>query len=818
MKKSDFVSKFSKLTKNKDLLDKLLSLHNCGIFEIDVLKNTLAINFYHNHYYFGTNCIAYNLDEFYRSIPSEDAIKIKDIIGQAKKNSKIDNKNIDIQLTNQNNRISFSLQFDKYTNNVINGVVSENPMIHSFDNDIMAYNNFFENLLSSSQIFLWKWNYKSKKQIFSKDYYEFLGYDPKEIELDFDSQKNLIHPEDIQKLEKQLNSFFLDEKNFYEIEFRIKRKDGAWQWLLSRGKIIKKDENNKPLELVGVHIDINKIKTLEAENENTKINFSNLIDMTDDIICVKDGEGRWLLANKADLKLFNLENVDYFGKTDYDLSYYTNIIYKDAFQTCMVTDEIAWKKNGISRSDEKIPIDDKGNIKIFDVVKKPIFNDDGSRRALIVMGRDVTEKRKIEQIERKLATQNRIIREFSVFLLNQKTIDNVIILLTKYLSEINNNIVVVSSILSNSNILKISSVYPSTFLRTITKQFPGILDRLAIKLSDEYLKSTLDKFRHFGVVHTNLYDASLQKLPKYIAKSIQEIFGIKKIETIGIIFEDYCYGYIYFLIGENDTIEDKDIIESMVYLAAQAINRIKTQEALENAKKAYEISNLSKDKFFSVLAQDLEQPIQNLLNFSETLSKNFSSIPVAELKKLLNELRDNVSYTNYILENLFEWSKIEMNKIEFMPKPSSVFRFYVENESLILTGASKKNITFVNLLNQDHTVEVDINLISMVFRNIINNAIKFTPKKGQIEIESFDIGNFIRIDVRDNGVGIDPENLPKLFRKDIKFSTLGTEGEEGSGLGLIVAQTYIQMHGGELHIDSAKDNGTIVFFTLPKQI
>lgn len=818
MKKSDFVSKFSKLTKNKDVLDKLLSLHNCGIFEIDVLKNTLAINFYNNHYYFGTNYIAYNLDEFYRSIPSEDAIKLKDIIEQAKKNSKIDIKNIDIQLTKQNNRISFSLHFDKYTNSVINGVVSENPMIYSFDKDIMAYNNFFENLLSLSKIFLWKWNYKSKKQFFNKDYYEFLGYDLQEIELNFDVQKELIHPEDIQKVEKQLNSFFLDEKKFYEIEFRIKRKDGSWLWLLSRGTIIKKDENNNPLELVGVHIDINKIKTLEAEAENTKMNFSYLIDLIDDIICVKDGEGRWLLANQSDIKLFNLENVDYFGKTDYDLSYYTSKIYKEAFRTCLVTDEIAWKKGGISRSDEKIPIDDQGNIRIFDVIKKPVFNEDGSRKTLIVVGRDVTEKRKIEQIERKIATQNRIMREFSVFLFNQKTIDDVIELLTKYLSEINNNIVIISSILSNSNILKISSVYPSTFLRTIIKQFPGILDRFTIKLSDEYLKSTLDKFRHFGVVHTNLYDAYLHKIPKYIAKSIQEIFGIKKIETIGIIFEDYCYGYISFLIGENDTIEDKDIIESMVYLAAQAINRIKTQEALQNAKNAYEISNLSKDKFFSVLAQDLEQPIQNLLNFSETLSKNFSSIPVTELKKLLNELQDNISHTNYILENLFEWSKIEMNKIEFMPKPSSVFRFYVENESLILTGASKKNITFVNLLNQDHTVEVDINLISMVFRNIINNAIKFTPKKGQIEIESFDIGNFIRIDVRDNGVGIDREDLPKLFRKDIKFSTLGTEGEEGSGLGLIVAQTYIQMHGGELHIDSAKDKGTIVFFTLPKQV
>jgi len=140
----------------------------------------------------------------------------------------------------------------------------------------------------------------------------------------------------------------------------------------------------------------------------------------------------------------------------------------------------------------------------------------------------------------------------------------------------------------------------------------------------------------------------------------------------------------------------------------------------------------------------------------------------------------------------------------------------LENERLILTGSARKNLTFVNLLNQDHYVEVDNNLISMVFRNLINNSIKFTPRNGKIEIESYDIGDFIRVDIRDNGVGIDKDDLPKLFRKDIKFTTLGTEGEEGTGLGLLVAREYIQMHGGELHIDSEKNKGTIVFFTLPK--
>lgn len=819
MEKSDFLSKFSELLGNKNILEKLLIIHNCGLFEIDIQSKTINIYFIRKHHYFNENSFFYSLEELFALMPIEQTKKIREIIEKMIQNNHVESELIEIFIPKSDNElIPFLVQFSNYNGKIINGVIIENLIDNPFIKDMFGFYSFIEHVLSTSKIFIWKWDYQTKKQIFTQQYYEFLGYDHKEIELDFDIQKELIHPEDLKHVEKQLNSYFLGGKDYYEIEFRIKRQDGSWQWLLSKGKIVKFDDDNRPLEIIGVHIDIHEFKNLKSENKNTKDNFSNLIDLAEDIICVKDGAGKWLLANEADIKLFGLENVDYFGKTDDDLSYYTSKIYKEAFQTCIVTDEIAWKKGGISRSDEKIPIDDKGNYRIYDVVKKPVFNDDGSRRALIVMGRDVTDKRNIENIERKLATQNRIIREFAVHLLNQKNIDNILELLTKYLSEINNNAIVITTKLSKNKILKINTIYPSTFLRTIIKHFPDVIERIAIKLSDEYVENTKDKFKKFGIVHTNLYDASLQKLPKYIAKSIQEIFHIKSIETIGIIFENICYGYISFLLQENDSIEDKDTIESMVYLAAQAINRLETYEILENTKKAYELSNLSKDKYFSVLAHDLEQPIQNLLNFSETLSTNFSSIPVSELKKILNELRDNISYTNYLLENLFEWSKIEMNKIEFMPKSTSVFRFYLENEGFIITGTSRKSINFVNLLNQDHVVEADIKLISMVFRNIINNSIKFTPKKGKIEIESFDIGNFIRIDVRDNGIGIDRDDMTKLFRQDIKFSTLGTDGEEGSGLGLIVAQSFIQMHGGELHIDSVKNKGTIVFFTLPKRL
>lgn len=127
--------------------------------------------------------------------------------------------------------------------------------------------------------------------------------------------------------------------------------------------------------------------------------YKILIELTQkipDIICIKDGEGRWLLANEADIKLFELDGVDYKGKTDAELADSTNVLYKDAFLTCMDTDELCWKQGNVSRSDEVIPTPD-GKELTFDVFKIPVFNNDGSRKNLIVIGRDVTEHRISEQ-------------------------------------------------------------------------------------------------------------------------------------------------------------------------------------------------------------------------------------------------------------------------------------------------------------------------------------------------------------------------------------------------------------------------------------
>ncbi len=147
----------------------------------------------------------------------------------------------------------------------------------------------------------------------------------------------------------------------------------------------------------GILAVIHDLTDLQLAEEQQVLDYerlTTLINASPDIICFKDGDGKWLLANEADLQLFQLAGVDYKNKTDAELAPYS-AFYHDAFLGCMVTDEEAWGKGVLSRAEETIPIPD-GTNKVFDVVKIPLFHIDGTRKGLVVLGHDITEHLEIE--------------------------------------------------------------------------------------------------------------------------------------------------------------------------------------------------------------------------------------------------------------------------------------------------------------------------------------------------------------------------------------------------------------------------------------
>ncbi|MEF3255886.1 MAG: PAS domain S-box protein, partial [Deferribacterales bacterium] len=253
-------------------------------------------------------------------------------------------------------------------------------------------------IIEASQLGTWEWNIQTGETVFNDKWADIIGYTLDELQpTNIDTWIRFTHPEDLKKSNEFLERHLNGETEFYECEVRMFHKNGDYVWVLARGKVIERTEDGKPLKMFGVHVEITEFKKLERalkeakniaeENENRLLTFINSIP---DIVCYKDGAGRWLLANEADLEIFQLKGVDYYGKTDAELAEFTHDRYNEAFMTCMVSDEEAWKRGTIIKGIEKIPTVD-GGYKIYDVYKIPLFNDDGSRKGLAVIGRDITD-------------------------------------------------------------------------------------------------------------------------------------------------------------------------------------------------------------------------------------------------------------------------------------------------------------------------------------------------------------------------------------------------------------------------------------------
>ena len=142
-----------------------------------------------------------------------------------------------------------------------------------------------------------------------------------------------------------------------------------------------------------------------------------------------------------------------------------------------------------------------------------------------------------------------------------------------------------------------------------------------------------------------------------------------------------------------------------------------------------------------------------------------------------------------------------------------------ETKILLKVAATAKNITITSAYDNELMINCDKNMITTVLRNLITNAIKFTPKDGNIEVSAMKVydesGSFIKVKVKDSGVGIDADMIKKLFRVGEMSTSIGTEGEKGTGLGLILCKEFVEKHGGIISVESQKNMGSIFSFTLP---
>lgn len=244
--------------------------------------------------------------------------------------------------------------------------------------------------------------------------------------------------------------------------------------------------------------------------------------------------------------------------------------------------------------------------------------------------------------------------------------------------------------------------------------------------------------------------------------------------------------------------------------------RIQTHLTLRRQRREVEELNATKDKIFSVIGHDLRGPFTAILGFAEVFTdseRNLSREQVAHFGKLIYQSAVNA---HNLLENLLTWADLQRGGM--VRKPTAVDLALVLDEAVevLSLSARAKGVAILSAVSSPVWVQADPNMLSTIIRNLVSNALKFTPEHGMVAISVVESDSAIEVQVQDTGIGIAPDQLESILREANRHSSLGVRGEIGTGLGLLLCRDFVQWNGGRLWAESSEGEGSIFHFTVPR--
>jgi signal transduction histidine kinase len=243
----------------------------------------------------------------------------------------------------------------------------------------------------------------------------------------------------------------------------------------------------------------------------------------------------------------------------------------------------------------------------------------------------------------------------------------------------------------------------------------------------------------------------------------------------------------------------------------------KTRKLLEVQNIHLNLLNQTKDKFFGIIAHDLRNPLSSFMGTSEQLTYYLEKGDVEKVKIAGDLISKSAANLNGLLDNLLSWALLNRGLISINPQALSLA---AESSAVIEiqeNALAAKNITLENRIPDGLKAMADSNAFQTILRNLIGNAVKFTPKNGLITIDAEQNKENVLIRIQDTGMGMSEEKLAQLFTLD-KRSERGTAGEKGTNLGLIICKELVELHNGALRATSKEGEGSSFEFSLPKII
>lgn len=510
----------------------------------------------------------------------------------------------------------------------------------------------------------------------------------------------------------------------------------------------------RPTILAGFTMDVTDSKIAELELSRSEEKYRKLHESLRDGYVFVSMDGKVRESNKAYQDMLGYSQPELEKLSYFDL---TPEKWHSAEQK-IVTEDILPK--GFSPVYEKEYIKKDGTVFPVELRTFLISNADGQPQGMWAIVRNITERKQVEEALKASEEKFKSIVESSPTAMYFYQLEN------------DGRLVMTGA---NPAAEIITGVPPHKLVgKTIEEAFPNLVKT---EIPELYKKVALGKIKH----HSFEIDYSDNQISGYYSVRVFKTGT----NTIAVDFIN---------------ISDQKMAEEMFR---------------QNEARLIEL-NATKDKFFSIIAHDLKNPFNSILGFSEMLKHEANYLENTNIGNFASLINTAAKHTFNLLENLLTWSRMQSGSAQFTPR-SLILSQVIQDEILLaMQAAIQKNIVILSNVSKNLIIDADENMLKNILRNLISNAIKFTHKNGKIEINAEVNNNKTEISVVDNGVGIRPENIGKLFKIESNFSTRGTASEKGTGLGLLLCKEFVEKHGGKIQVESQPGIGSTFKFTIPR--
>lgn len=647
----------------------------------------------------------------------------------------------------------------------------------------------------------WDWDLTNNAVYFDPRYYTQAGYEVDEFPHRLEEFEKRVHPDDHDLVMGAASKYIEGASDQFRVEFRFRKKDGSYLWILARGGIAERDESGKPLRFIGTHQNISEVKRFRLVNES-RIHLllyaetHSLQELLEETL----NEAEKLTDSKIGFFHFIEENQKYVVLQNWSTA------TKKTYCRAMTPGT-------------RYPVSKAGVWTDCLKSKKPLIHNDYASLAhkkglpeghAVLLRQLVVPVMRAERVKAILGVGNKS-SDYT-----KEDVETV-----KQLADLAWDITEQKKAEEQliANEIKFRTLFENLSQGIFYKDANGkIIDAneaalYLFGLSREQLMGKDSYDKRWKVVDEDHRFIPPDEHPTMIALKT----GKRVVDaTVGVYIPEKDR-YNWLIMNVFPQFRPGEKVPWQVFASMQDITPRKlAEESLKEKEAELREINEQKDKFFSIIAHDLKSPFASIVGFSDLLVQQIENENCEGVEKFARIIRLSSHRVMDLLTNMLDWANSHTGRMHFEPVHLDLGEMITE----IIQDAedlSAEKMLQVNhdLLPEESTILADRNMLSTILRNLLTNAIKFSQRNGKVHVSASKNDNEVVVSVRDHGVGIAADRIGKLFAIGESESTPGTNNEKGTGLGLLICKEFIDKHNGRIWAESEEGKGSVFSFALP---